>query len=117
MRPPHLSGIVVQDAFTNMYSEVAFKGGVLHQNFVQLVDDMYCSHGNRVGTPKLDLSKGCELHPHFDEFWELFMADIANIECPVYAISSLADNGIHTAGTVRGWVAARSEMKFLELHP
>ena len=117
MRPPHLSGIIVQDAFTNWYSDVAFKGGVLHQNFMQLVVDMYCSHGNRVGTPFLDISKGCELHPHYDEYWELFKADIDKIDCPLYAICSLADNGLHTPGTIRGWVAAKSEMKFLELHP
>lgn len=78
---------------------------------------MYRSHGNVQGAPILDLAKACELHPYYDEFWELYTPDIEKIECPMYVISSLADNGIHTPGTIRGWLAARSEMKFLELHP
>lgn len=100
-----------------MYSDVAFKGGVLHMNFISLVDNLYRSHGNRHGAPMLDLTKACELHPHHDEFWDLFTPDIANVDCPVYAICSLADNGIHTPGTIRAWLAASSNVNFLELHP
>jgi hypothetical protein len=100
-----------------MYSEVAFKGGVLHSNFIYLLDNMYRSHGNRPGTPMLDLSRACNLHPHYDEFWELFTPDITDIECPMYIVSSLADNGLHTPGTIRGCLAAKWSLKFLELHP
>ena len=32
-------------------------------------------------------------------------------------VHRLADNGLHTPGTIRGFLAALSQMKFLELHP
>jgi predicted acyl esterase len=117
LRPPHLSGIIVQDGYTDLYRELAFKGGVCHPNFMGLLDDMYRPHGNRLGTPVVHFAKACKLHPFYDEFWELYTADCASITCPMYIISSLADNGLHTPGTIRGWHAANSRLKFLELHP
>jgi uncharacterized protein len=117
LRPPHLSGIIVQDGYTDLYREIAYKGGVYHPNFMAILDDMYRAHGNRVGTPTLHLAKACELHPFYDDFWQLYTPDCSNITCPIYIICSLADNGLHTPGTIRGWLAATSELKFLELHP
>lgn len=73
--------------------------------------------GNVQGAPLLHLVRACEEHPHFDEFWEFFNAQIDSITCPMYIVSSLADNALHTPGTIRGWLAAKSELKFLELHP
>jgi predicted acyl esterase len=117
IRPPHLSGILVQDGYTDLYRELAFKGGVLHPNFMLVLDDTYRAHGNDVGTPLVHLAKACEQHPYYDEFWELYTPKIEDIACPMYIVCSLADNGLHTPGTIRGWLAATSETKFLELHP
>jgi predicted acyl esterase len=117
LRPPHLSGILVQDGYTDLYRELAYKGGVFHPNFMSILDDVYRAHGNDVGMPVLHLAKACEQHPYFDEFWELFAPDIEAIKCPMYIVCSLADNGLHTPGTIRGWLAAASDVKYLELHP
>jgi predicted acyl esterase len=102
LRPPHLSGILVQDGYTDLYRELAYKGGVFHPNFMSILDDVYRAHGNDVGMPVLHLAKAC---------------DIEAITCPMYIICSLADNGLHTPGTIRGWLAAASDIKYLELHP
>ncbi|KAF7593914.1 hypothetical protein BBP40_010616 [Aspergillus hancockii] len=75
------------------------------------------AHGNRKGTPVVDLSRASEEHPYIDNFWHQFQPAIQNITCAVYAITSLADNGIHTPGTIRGYLAASTEIKYLELHP
>lgn len=100
-----------------MYREIAFKGGVLHPNFVAILNNKYRSHGNVEGAPLVDLVTACEEHPYYDEFWELYTPDISKIACHLYIVCSLADNGLHTPGTIRGWLAAQSELKFLELHP
>lgn len=65
----------------------------------------------------LDLTKGCEIHPHDDEYWRFLSSEPENITCPLYIVSSLADNGLHTPGSIRGWLAAKSAVKYLELHP
>ena len=118
-RPPHLGGIIVQDASTDMYRDVAFKGGILHKNFMTLLNDFYLAHGNDVGSRVVALSKACETSPFYDDFWKEWtsVSNIAKITCPVYVITSLADNGIHTPGSIRGYLATRSEKKFLEMHP
>ena len=117
LRPPHLGGILVQDAFTDMYADVVYKGGVLHRNFLEGIDSLYMPHGNRVGGPKIHLAKLADLHPYRDETWKLYAPDVTEIVCPMYIVSSLADNGIHTPGTIRGYLAASSKVKYLELHP
>jgi predicted acyl esterase len=116
-QPPHLSGILVQDGYTNPYRELAFKGGIPHPNFMTLLDTKYRPYGNEKGNPIIHLEKACELYPHFNEFWKTLVPDIDNISCPMYIVCSLADNGVHTPGTIRGYLAAASEVKYLELHP
>lgn len=116
-RPPHLRGIIVQDGFTDFYREVAFKGGIIHKNFLEGVNKIYLAHGNKEGSAVIDLLQAAEEHPHYDAFWRLFSADVEKITCPVYLISSLADNGVHTPGSIRGFLAAQSSQKFMELHP
>ncbi|KAG6989237.1 Cocaine esterase [Fusarium oxysporum f. sp. conglutinans] len=117
LQPPHLSAIMVQDGWTCLYRELAWKGGVLHPNFMRKLNDKYMSHGNRVGSKVVDLSRASEEHPYIDEFWRHYQPAVQNITCAVYAISSLADNGIHTPGTIRGYLASSSQAKYLELHP
>ncbi|TXB97209.1 hypothetical protein FocTR4_00011893 [Fusarium oxysporum f. sp. cubense] len=117
LQPPHLSAIMVQDGWTCLYRELAWKGGVIHPNFMKVLNERWMAHGNRVGTPVIDLGRASEEHPYIDEFWRQFQPAVHNITCAVYVISSLADNGIHTPGTVRGYLAASSQMKYLEPHP
>ncbi|GES63748.1 CocE/NonD family hydrolase [Aspergillus terreus] len=117
LRPPHLSAIIVQDGWTCLYRELAWKGGIIHPNFMQALNDKWMSHGNRVGTPVIDLRRASEEHPYIDDFWRQFQPAVQNITCAVYAISSLADNGLHTPGTIRGYLGASSKIKYLELHP
>ncbi|RYC80092.1 hypothetical protein BFJ63_vAg17016 [Fusarium oxysporum f. sp. narcissi] len=117
LQPPHLSAIMVQDGWTCLYRELAWKGGVIHPNFMRALNDKWMAHGNRVGTPVVDLGRASEEHPYIDEFWRQFQPAVQNITCVVYAITSLADNGIHTPGTIRGYLEASSQTKYLELHP
>lgn len=116
-RPPHLCGIMVQDAFTDFYREVAFKGGVYHGNFIDDLTKVYCPHGNAEKSLMVSLPQACQKYPHYNDFWRLYTADIEKIECPVYLITSLADNGVHTPGSIRGYMAAKSKVKYLEMHP
>ncbi|KAJ5897391.1 hypothetical protein N7504_007679 [Penicillium tannophilum] len=116
-RPPHLAGIMVQDAYVDFYREVVCKGGVPHMNFIELLSSMYMAQSNEQGCPRIDVVKAIEENPHDSEFWDIFRPDLDQITCPLYLITSLADKGIHTPGSIRGYLAAQSSTKYIELHP
>ena len=82
-------------ASASVYREVGLKG-VPHLNFMALLDNMYRSHDNREGSAVVDLTKGCGLHPYDDEYWQFPSSNPETINCPLYIVSSLADNGLHT---------------------
>ncbi|OJJ78148.1 hypothetical protein ASPBRDRAFT_167648 [Aspergillus brasiliensis CBS 101740] len=117
LQPPHLSAIMVQDGWTCLYRELAWKGGVMHPNFMEKLNTHWMAHGNRKGTPVVDLLRASEEHPYIDSFWHQFQPATQDITCAIYAVTSLADNGIHTPGTIRGYLKASTERKYLELHP
>lgn len=100
--PPHLAGIMVQNAFTDMYRDVAFKGGVLHPNLLEGMNEIYLAHGNAENSRVLSLKEACERYPFYNEFWEEYRANVEEITCPLYMITSFADNGIHTPESIRG---------------
>jgi predicted acyl esterase len=116
-RPRHLAGIMVQDAYVDFYREVACKGGVPHMNFIKVLNTLYAAHGNVEGCSKIDLMRAVEENPYDSDFWDIFRPNTDQITCPLYLITSLADNGVHTPGSIRGYLAAQSTTKYIELHP
>lgn len=108
---------MVQDALTDMYRDVAFKGGVLHKNFLECLNQIYLAHGNAKGSLVTDVAAASEKYPYYNEFWERHTAGIEKIVCPVYVITRFPDNGVHTLGSIQGYLAAKSAQKFIELHP
>jgi predicted acyl esterase len=91
---------MVQDAYVDFYREVAFKGGVPHMNFIKLLATVYAAQSNMEGCPRLDLVRAVEENPYDSEFWGIFRPDLDQITCPLYLITSLADNGVHTPGSI-----------------
>lgn len=108
---------MVQDAYVDFYREVVCKGGVPHMNFIELLSSMYMAQSNEQGCPRIDVVRAIEENPHDSEFWDIFRPDLDQITCPLYLITSLADKGIHTPGSIRGYLAAQSSTKYIELHP
>ncbi|KAJ6010682.1 hypothetical protein N7451_002094 [Penicillium sp. IBT 35674x] len=81
------------------------------------MNKIYLAHGNDKGSAVIDPRQAAKEHTHYDEFWELFSPDVEKVDCPLYLISSLADNGVHTPGSIRGFLAAQSSQKYMESHP
>ncbi|PVH99798.1 alpha/beta-hydrolase [Periconia macrospinosa] len=79
LAPPHLSAIVIQDAGTDQYRDMAYKGGVPHLNFVEGLRNIYKTHGNREGCPLGDLPLASQQHPTFDQYWERLTPKVTNI--------------------------------------
>lgn len=89
----------------------------MHQNFMDSLNEVYLAHGNAKASRAVELGAVYKDRPYYDEFWEEHTANVENIVCPLYVITSLADNVIHTPGSIGGYIAAKSASKWIELHP
>lgn len=111
-RPPHLAAIVPWEAWSDMYREFAYHGGIRETGHTALVNTIMRWPGKR----SEDLGKNFDSHPFYDEFWEYKNPDIEAIDVPVFACASWSDQGLHTRGTIRGWMRAGSRQKWLKIH-
>lgn len=112
VRPPHLGALLIYDGLSDPYRELAFHGGIFNSQFMQ-------SFTRSVGVTKNrreDWLKGCELHSLFDDYWQAKVAPVEEMEVPLFVVSSWADHGVHTRGTLEGYKRAGSKRKWLEIH-
>ncbi|KAI5780402.1 Alpha/Beta hydrolase protein [Geopyxis carbonaria] len=115
--PPHLAAICVQDAWTDGYREIGYRGGVPALNFAASVRSTWLDHGNRPATPVHDTGASYAAHPFRDhEYWSHQRPALGRITAPAYVVAGFADKGLHLPGSLRGWRHAASTVKFLELH-
>lgn len=111
-QPPHLKAVILFEALTDFYRDVKFHGGI--PNFGM-------SHGwmqmtSWSATAVEDMEAGMREHPLYDEFWTSRVADLSRFEVPVYVVSSWANQGIHTRGTLEAWANVASTQKWLDLN-
>ena len=112
VRPPHLSALLIYDGFSDPYRELAFHGGIFNSQFMT-------SFARSVGVTfnrREDWYKACELHPLFDAYWQAKAAPVEDMEVPLLVVSSWADHGVHTRGTLEGYKRAGSKQKWLQIH-
>jgi hypothetical protein len=55
-------------------------------------------------------------HPTYDEFWTSRVADLTTFDVPVWLVSSWANAGIHTRGTLQAWDEIASTDKWIDLN-
>ncbi|TID03848.1 Cocaine esterase [Colletotrichum higginsianum] len=111
-QPPSLAAIIPIDGMTDIYREMARKGGIPETHFSEVYPTLYNWGKNLVEDP----TDGPKTHPYFDEYWQSKIAALDKIQCPAYVICSWNDHGIHTRGTLNAWEKITSREKYLELH-
>ena len=57
-----------------------------------------------------------EKHPFYDDFWKEKAAKLEEITVPMLVCSSFSDHGLHTMGSFRAFMKARSQHKWLYTH-
>lgn len=112
LKPPHLTAIVLFEALNDFYRDVKFHGGIPSFNIC---------HGwmKKVGWSRFaveDIEAGMREHPLYDEYWTDRVADLSKFDLPVYAVSSWANQGIHTRGTLQAWDDMASTQRWLDLN-
>lgn len=111
-RPPHLAAIVPWEAWTDMYREFAYHGGMRETGHTKAVDAMMRWPG-KTGEA---LGDNYDAHPFDDAFWKYKNPNVEAVEVPVFACASWTDQGLHTRGTIEGWKRAGSARKWLKVH-
>lgn len=111
-RPPHLAAIVPWEAWSDIYREFCYHGGIRETGHTKLVDAVMRWPG-LVGE---DLGANFDAHPFDDAFHRSKNPDLEAIEVPVLACASWSDQGLHTRGTIEGWRRAGSQQKWLLVH-
>jgi predicted acyl esterase len=111
-KPPSLKCIAPWEAFTDKYRDLVCRGGVPKTNFTSFIFDKTIRGRNR----REDISEALTKWPLFNKYWEDKVYDTSGLTLPIYALASYS-SGNHTSGTVRGWVRAPSENKWIRFHP
>ncbi|WP_439345192.1 CocE/NonD family hydrolase [Vacuolonema iberomarrocanum] len=57
-----------------------------------------------------------EKHPFYDDFWQEKAAKLEEITVPMLVCGSFSDHGLHTMGSFRAFMKARSQHKWLYTH-
>lgn len=110
--PPALKCIAPWEGFTDMYRNVLCRGGIPKRDFTAFIFNKTIRGRNR----REDLGKALTDWPLMNAFWADKRWDTSVIDIPIYALASYC-SGIHCSGTIEGWNNAKSENKWLRIHP
>jgi len=110
--PPHLAALIIYDGLSDPYRELAFHAGIPNNKFVNFWEKSVGVSKNR----REDWLKASLVHPLFDDYWKAKVAPVENMTVPLFVVSSWADHGIHTRGTLEAYKRTGSKRKWLEIH-
>ncbi|SPO03694.1 related to cocaine esterase [Cephalotrichum gorgonifer] len=111
-QPPSLKCIAPWEGFTDMYRDVACRGGIPKEDFLGFIFNQTIRGRNR----REDVAKAARDWPLMNAYWQDKVHDASAIKIPVYALASYS-SAIHPAGTIRAFNAAGSKDKWLRVHP
>lgn len=110
-QPPHLAAINPWEGVSDVYRDLARRGGMPDTGFAATLQN-----GSFFGrNQKEDILTEIERHPLMDELWENKIPSFDRITVPAYVVASYS-NTLHTAGTFRAWRRMASRDKWLRVH-
>ncbi|KAJ6017751.1 Peptidase S15/CocE/NonD C-terminal [Penicillium sp. IBT 35674x] len=119
--PPSLACILVYDGMTDIYREMARKGGIPETQFGAIYNLLTMArypHLYNWSRGLVEDNGNAHMeHPFFDEYWQSKIPRLSQIKCPAYIVTCWGDQGIHNRGTLNGWKLISSPTRFLEIHP
>jgi predicted acyl esterase len=110
-QPPHLAAINPWEGLSDVYRDLAYRGGMQDLHFTKRLQVNHVGKGQRE-----DVYEEALRNPLADnELWEDKTARFDKITVPAYVVASYS-NTLHTAGTFRAWRRMASEEKWLRIH-
>ncbi len=120
--PTPLKAICPWEGITSMYKDLIYDGGVEEEGFpvfwwtTEVKPTINCSPAEfreiEEGLP----DEIARLHPYYDDYWKAKEPDLKSIDLPMLVCASFSDQGLHTRGSFRAFMEARSEHKWLYTH-
>ena len=109
-QPPHLAAIAPWEGMSDIYRDLAMRGGIPDLPFLRQLATSFIGKNLRE-----DLVAEAEHHPMMDDLWGSKIPAFGKITVPAYVVASYS-NSIHTPGTFRGWRSIASVDKWLRIH-
>lgn len=120
--PDALKAICPWEGITSMYKDLLYDGGVEEEGFpvfwwtTEVKPTINCTAAEfreiEGGLP----DEIARLHPYYDDYWKAKEPDLASIDLPMLVCASFSDQGLHTRGSFRAFMEARSKHKWLYTH-
>lgn len=108
LRPPHLTAIAPWEGLTDVYRDLAFRGGI--------PDPVIMGALMRQGRNQIeDLPAMMREYPLMNEYWASKIADIESIGVPAYVVASWT-NPFHTRGTLDAFARLDQARSWLRIH-
>ena len=109
-QPPHLAAINPCEGFSDMYRDLAMRGGMPDLGFAERLRRAYAGKNRRE-----DLADEARRFPLVNALWEDKIARFDKVIVPAYVVASYS-NTLHAAGTFRAWRRIASTQKWLRIH-
>ena len=120
--PPSLCCISPWEGLTDPYRDIFAIGGLPEVGFpafwwtTEVKPAINGTQGDFVeseGSIPTDYLKN---HPLYDDFWKAKAAKLEEITIPMLVCASFSDHGLHTMGSFRAFIKAKSEHKWVYTH-
>ncbi|KAL3480488.1 Alpha/Beta hydrolase protein [Aspergillus californicus] len=109
-RPPHLKAIAPWEGLGDHYRESICRGGIPSPHFWDWLLATFSGKNKRE-----DVTKMVQKHPLWNAYWEDKKPQLNKIDIPMYALASYS-TGLHTEGSLRGFLLSKSQAKWLRIH-
>ncbi|GME44511.1 hypothetical protein GTA08_BOTSDO06067 [Neofusicoccum parvum] len=110
-QPPHLKAIAPWEGLGDFYRQSICRGGIPEPAFWNLVASFYGGKNKRE-----DVNAMLERYPLWNGYWEDKKPKLEKITQPIYATMSYS-SGLHTEGSLRGFLLSSSKDKWLRCCP
>lgn len=117
LRPPSLAAICPWEGVTDLLRELGYQDGIPETGFVSTWWRFRMRRGhNRSFAMAEDFPVDRDAHPLDDVYWAAKRPDLEQIEVPALVCASWSDHGLHTRGSIEGFMRIGSPEKWLYTH-
>jgi len=120
--PPSLCCISPWEGLTDPYRDIFAFGGLSEVGFPAFWWATEVKPAINGTQEDFEESEGCipteylKNHPLYDDFWQAKAAKLEEITVPMLVCASFSDHGLHTMGSFRAFIKAKSENKWVYTH-
>lgn len=120
--PPSLRCISPWEGLTDPYRDIFAYGGLSEVGFpafwwaTEVKPAINGTQADFVASEECIPTDYLKNHPLYDDFWKAKAAKLEEITVPMLVCASFSDHGLHTMGSFRAFIKAKSQYKWVYTH-